>query len=193
MILITGAKGYIGRNLHIPNSICIDKEVEITRLNQLQRGQIEGIIHLAAISRVKMCEINPVQAVNTNVTGVTSMLELARRKKAWVIFVSSIEAINSIYGLTKKFGEELCKYYAHKYGIRVVVVRLGDVVGKDNHPTKAIPTLRVRIKDGKPIVLMKPKQKFHLLHIDTVTMTLQNIVNKMKEAYESKSKITIEE
>lgn len=195
MILITGGKGYIGRNLSIANSQSIDREIEITELHQQERGQVEGIIHLAAISRVRHCEEDPVNASKTNVVGVTSMLELARRSNSWVVYISSIEAKEkrNIYGLTKWFGEELCRYYSERYGLRIVVLRLGDVIGKDNHPTKAIPKIDRLIKAGKNVILHNPKQLFHLLHIHTVNITLQNLVKELKVVHKSKSKIIVKE
>ncbi len=193
MILITGGKGYIGRNLNVPNSEKIDDEIDILNINRWCRGKLEGIIHLAAISRVKHCEANPIEALRVNVAGTGAMLELARREKAWVIFASSLEAenSNSIYALTKRFGEELCNYYSHRYGLEIVVIRLGDIIGKDNHSTKAIPTIESQIKKGKPVTIINPKQLFNLTHIEVVTMTLGDIVDSLKERYNSKSKIII--
>lgn len=113
VILVTGSRGLIGRHLIqiLARDGCEIREFDIRgperldirieqQLDDAMSG-IDGIVHLAAISRVVWAETRPDLVESINVGGLQKILEIAasRNKKPWVIFGSSRE----IYGNTDKF------------------------------------------------------------------------------------------
>ncbi|GAG77027.1 unnamed protein product, partial [marine sediment metagenome] len=153
-ILLTGSSGFIGSALKqlfeeksieiVPFDIKDNPISDVRDFNVLQSKTvgIDGIIHLAAVSRVKQAHENPLECIETNIGGIVNVLESARTllsedKRPWVIFASSREvygepaklpvyetsnrkAIN-VYGVSKLSGEELCKVYTEDYGLKTRV------------------------------------------------------------------------
>jgi uronate dehydrogenase len=102
---------------------------------------IEGIIHLGGFSVE-----GPWEAIlEANIIGTYNLFEAARRKGVErVVFASSNHAVgfyprharigtdvsvrpDSRYGVSKAFGEALGSLYAHKHGLRVLCLRIGNV------------------------------------------------------------------
>jgi nucleoside-diphosphate-sugar epimerase len=186
-ILITGSSGFIGSAL---KRLLEEKEVEIVtydvkenplddvrELSALQSKIIgvDGIIHLAAVSRVKLAYENPLECINTNIGGIANVLESARalfskNGHPWVIFGSSREvygepnnlpvvenstrkAIN-VYGVSKISGEELCKVYAENYGLKTRVLRFSNVyTGINDHLDRVIPKFILQAFNGEDLVI----------------------------------------
>jgi len=172
-ILLTGSSGFIGSAL---KQLLEENGIEVVHFDikdnilddvrdfsalQSKILDIDGIIHLAAVSRVKIAHENPLECVNTNIGGMINVLESARLIRTdnnypWVIFGSSREvygesailpvnesstrkAIN-VYGVSKLSGEELCKVYSKNYGLKVRVLRFSNVyTGKNDHLDRVIP------------------------------------------------------
>lgn len=105
---------------------------------------IEGIVHLGGVSVEDAWE--PI--LQSNIIGLYNLFEAARKKGVKrVVFASSNHAVgfyprqrkigidepvrpDSRYGVSKAFGEALGALYAHKHGIRVTSLRIGNVDDK---------------------------------------------------------------
>lgn len=99
----------------------------------------DTILHLGGMSVESTFEI----ILNSNIRGTYNVYEAARKTRARrVLFASSNHAIgfytretlldasaelrpDSIYGVSKGFGEILARYYFDKFGIETVCVRIG--------------------------------------------------------------------
>lgn len=94
---------------------------------------IDTIFHLASLLSF-VAEENPQLAWEVNMSGLTNVLETARKQGCAIFFPSSIGAFgpstphdntpqdtiqrpNTMYGITKVTGELLCDYYYRKYSV----------------------------------------------------------------------------
>jgi uronate dehydrogenase len=102
---------------------------------------VDGIVHLGGISIERPWE----EILNANIVGCYNVFEAARRHGVKrVVFASSNHAVgfyprrrrigvetpvrpDSRYGVSKAFGEALGALYAHKHGLRVTCLRIGNV------------------------------------------------------------------
>ena len=105
-ILVTGSSGLIGRKLV---AVLLAEGLQVVRYD-LSTGQdicdpvqmtqalagCDGVIHLAAVSRVAWGETDPSLCRHVNVTGTAVLLQalLAQPKAPWIVFASSRE----VYG-----------------------------------------------------------------------------------------------
>jgi len=157
-ILVTGSSGLIGtaiRSLLASKGIetvCLDLKAQgascgdICNKEDVRRlmAGVDGVIHLAAVSRVVWGQKNPELCWETNVTGVQNVLDAAREasSRPWVISASSREVYGeaehlpvsedmplrpvNIYGRSKAEGERLVAEAA-KAGMRASPLRLSNV------------------------------------------------------------------
>ena len=186
-ILITGSSGFIGSSLNaflesqgheiVSFDMKSNPKEDVRDLNYLlsRSEDVEGIIHLAAISRVKIAQEDPLTCVQTNIGGTINILETARyyeveKKHPWVIFGSSREvygespilpvtedsprnAIN-IYGVSKITGEDMCKIYSRYYGLKTRVLRFSNVyTGLKDQLDRVIPKFILQALDNKNLVI----------------------------------------
>ncbi len=96
---------------------------------------VDIVIHAAALKHVDLMEYNPIEAVSTNITGATNILDAAiDRNVSKVIALSTDKAVNpiNIYGATKLVSDKLFRG-AHAYGGQsgpaFIIVRYGNVMG----------------------------------------------------------------
>lgn len=113
-------------------------------LSRAAKGSAK-IYHLAALSSVPKSFENPKLDFQINVAGTVSILEVARRLDAKVVFTSSSTVYGvakivptpeghpalpiSFYGLSKHAAEQYCQAYHETYGLPVVSLRLFNVYG----------------------------------------------------------------
>ncbi len=110
------------------------------------RGNLTGIIHLAAVVSIEEARQNPLRALRVNVEGTLNVLEAARRLDVETVVYASSAAVYgeprylpvdeahprspaNFYGDTKLMGEMLVERYAADYGIRTVSLRYFNVYG----------------------------------------------------------------
>jgi FlaA1/EpsC-like NDP-sugar epimerase len=115
---------------------------------------IDYIFHMAALKHVPVCEEHPQEAIKTNITGTSNIVNAAienRIKK--VIDVSTDKAVEpvNLYGMTKSVGEKLIIQANDLTDYtKFVCIRGGNVMGSNG---SVIPYFIEQIKAGGPITI----------------------------------------
>jgi UDP-2-acetamido-2,6-beta-L-arabino-hexul-4-ose reductase len=172
-ILVTGAKGFVGKNLVAElrnrnySTICeFDLDSDPNMLDQYTQD-CNFVFHLAGINRPK-----DQSEFMTGNFGFTSELLQSLKKhdnKSPILITSSIQAaLDSPYGLSKKAGEELIFEYSRETGVKVFVYRLPNIFGKWCMPNynSAVATFCNNIANGFPISISDPEVLMNLVYID---------------------------
>ncbi len=174
-ILVTGAKGFIGKNL--VSALCRNPEHEIfsfdidsteAELNHYIH-EAEVIIHLAGINRPK--DPSEFVAGNTQFTHSLCEILLNSKKNVRVILSSSIQAeLDNPYGNSKRLAEDELKQYALQSKGEGIVYRLPNVFGKWCRPNynSVTATFCHNIARGIPIEISDPSRELNLVYVDDV-------------------------
>ena len=111
MIIVTGAKGYIGSVLmkKLPEAIGTDIDTWDIRKSIVPDENITCVVHLAALVRVGESVEKPQEYYDTNVTGTLNVIKAFPNAK--FIFASTGAAFtpDSPYGHSKVMGEQMIK------------------------------------------------------------------------------------
>jgi len=164
------------------------------RMRQMLEGPVDGVIHLAAISRVAWGEADPALCHAINVEGTRILAEAMRERApdAWLLFASSrevygdpdrplvreddpLEPVNH-YGRSKLEGEHVVAA-ARDAGMRTAIVRLCNVYGaREDHPDRAVPSLVTRAAAGEPLTLTGGDCYFDFVHVRDVVSGILRLV-----------------
>lgn len=189
-ILVTGAKGFIGRNLietlynikmGKDKSWGMDSDLIIYEydlgtdptLLDVYCKNADFVFHLAGVNRPQNVE----EFMEGNF-GFTSVLLDTLKKydnKCPIMISSSIQAaLANPYGESKKAGEDLLFHYSKETGARVYVYRFPNVFGKWCRPNynSAIATFCNNIAHDLPIKVNDPSVNMTLVYIDDVVAEL---------------------
>ena len=187
-ILITGANGFVGKNLCASlESIRSGKDRTRPELNvdELYRYDIDTdpalldeycakadfVFHLAGVNR----PTDPADFMRGNFGFTSELLETLKKhgNKCPVMISSSIQATcigryDSDYGRSKKAGEELVFAYGEETGAKVLVYRFPNLFGKWCRPNynSAVATFCHNIANNLPITVSDPAVRLELLYID---------------------------
>ena len=174
-ILITGANGFIGKNLiaELKNRgyttiLPFTKETENSLLEKFCK-EAEFVFHLAGVNRPK----DEKEYMEGNF-GITLKLLKTLKKhnnNCPVLFSSSIHADQDTpYGRSKKEAEKLLFKYSEETGAKVLVYRLPNVFGKWCRPNynSVIATFCYNIARDLPITVHDPNVTLKLVYIDDV-------------------------
>ena len=199
-ILVTGAAGFVGRNLveNLRNirdgknrnrpALSITEIYEYTREStpeNLERycTDCDFVFHLAGVNRPK----DPAEFREGNFGFASQLLDALKKQgnRCPVMLSSSLQATlagrfgTSEYGLSKKAGEELFFGYAAETGAEVLVYRFPNLVGKWVRPNynSAVGTFCHNIAHDLPIMVNDPSVELELLFID-------DLVEEMYDALE---------
>lgn len=167
--LITGANGFIGKHLkgkHFQGDVSSYEE-----LWEQSKG-CSGIIHLAAESNKRECEAEPLRCIETNLVGAYNVLEVALNQNLWVLFISTFQVTEvNLYGISKLFGEELCRLYRAK-GVNLKILRLPIVYGPNDRDYKVVTKIIKQVKNGiEPLV---EDRSFNFMYVDDVARRIEN-------------------
>lgn len=173
-VLITGGAGFIGSEL---GKFLLEKGHSVRLLDNLEYGysanfednvhlkgsfilrdvrqpwgaamfkDVDVVFHLAGISSLPECEVNPGKAFDVNCTAVANLLSACRMSHVKRFILASTSAVyenttadaslsesasvapNLIYATTKYCAEQICKAYAQNYDMDVVICRFFNVFG----------------------------------------------------------------
>ena len=174
-ILITGARGFIGKNLIAElknrkyNDIYeYDIDTDPALLDEYA-GDCDFVFHLAGVNRPK----DESEFMTGNFGFTDTLLKKLKKagNKAPVLITSSIQAeLDNPYGKSKKAGEDLMFSYSEETGSKVYVYRLPNVFGKWCRPgyNSAVATFCNNIAAGLPIRVNDPSVVMKLVYIDDV-------------------------
>ena len=121
---------------------------------------IDVVFHCAAMKRIEVCEVNPIEAVKTNVLGTENVVMAAKEKGIKkLISISSdkgVEPVN-VYGMTKAIQEKIVT--AEGYNC----VRYGNVFGSRG---SVVPLFIEQAKMGGPVTVTDPEMTRFILTTD---------------------------
>ena len=188
-ILVTGAKGFVGKNLcaqlnniregknksygDLTISEVFEYDIDST-LEQLESycQSCDFVFNLAGVNRPQ----NQEEFMQGNFGFASTLLDMLKKYKNTcpVMISSSIQATlagrfgNSEYGKSKKAGEELMFEYAQETGAKVLVYRFPNLFGKWCRPNynSAIATFCHNIANDLPIQVNDRSVEMELLYID---------------------------
>lgn len=180
-ILVTGAKGFIGKNLVAElknrgyNTIFeFDRDTDITVLDEYCR-HANFVFHLAGVNRPN----DQTEYMDGNVGFTSELLESLEKNgnTCPVMMSSSIQAeLENPYGKSKKAGEYLLFTHSKNTGARVLIYRLPNVFGKWCRPNynSVIATFCFNITRNIPIQISDTSTVMSLVYIDDVVNELIN-------------------
>ena len=187
-ILITGSSGFIGKHLikKIPRyNIPIEKNGKKIDLRDkekvLKLKKVNTVIHLAGKTPYSK-KLSNNEIFEHNILGTLNILEYCISKKVEkLIFVSSYIYGNSknnpinekhivqphnTYTKSKYLAEELCKNYAKKFGIKLIILRPFNLFGNLQKKGFLISNIIEAIKNNSSISITNKNNKRDYLHID---------------------------
>ena len=199
-VLITGAGGFVGRNLaenlkNIRDGKDSTRNLEISAVFEYDLDTGTGLLeeycrkadfvfHLAGVNRAQ----NPEEFMRGNRDFTETLLNTLRacRNTCPVMLASSVQATlvgryDSEYGRSKLAGEELLFAYGEETGTRVLVYRVPNLFGKWCRPNynSVVATFCYNIAREFPVVLNDKDMQVELLYID-------DLVGEMLDALEGR-------
>lgn len=190
-ILVTGAHGFIGKNLCSHLRLLEGTTVlEFTRdnnLNDLSQliDAADFIFHIAGVNRPK--DELEFKEHNTQLTEEIIKLLDEKGKKTPILVTSSVQAtMDNPYGLSKRAAENALLAWHEKSGAPVYLYRLPGVFGKWCRPNynSVVATFCNNIANGLPVKISDPAHTITLTYIDDV---IKDFVQHLKPEHVSES------
>lgn len=188
-ILVTGANGFVGKNLcaeldnirtgkakcygglQIDEVFRYDVDNTLDDLDNYCKS-CDFVFNLAGVNRPKSND----EFMQGNFGFASTLLETLKKRgnKCSVMLSSSQQASltgrfgNSEYGRSKKAGEDLFLQYSAQNGVRVKIFRFPNLFGKWCRPNynSAVATFCNNIANDLPVQVNDPKTELELLYID---------------------------
>jgi UDP-glucose 4-epimerase len=213
-ILVTGSEGLIGRTLcallatrghevvHMDIAIAdnVQHDIVDTRAVVAHLEGCDGVIHLAACSRVVWGERDPFKCALTNVYGTLGIVAAARNleRKPWVLFASSREVYGdttgtpvredaprnprNTYAYTKALGEDIV-LGARAHGLQTGIARLSGVYGDaHDHPDRVVPAFARAAAVGDRITVHGSAKTFDFVHVTDAARGLLLLAEQLAQA-----------
>jgi len=186
-ILITGAGGFVGRNLvatlhamGCKDLLLFEKDDTVETLADYCR-RAAFVVHLAGINRPK----DPSEFYSGNAGLTDTMLRLLAEagNQAPVLVTSSIQAaLDNDYGKSKKQAEDAIFAHGQATGAPVYVFRMEGVFGKWCRPNynSVVATFCHNIARGLPIEVRDPAYELPLVYIDDVVSCILDAMQEGK-------------
>jgi UDP-2-acetamido-2,6-beta-L-arabino-hexul-4-ose reductase len=201
-ILVTGAEGFVGKNLiaslynirdgkdKTRPDIQIDEVYKYDRNDSIELldhycANCGFVFHLAGVNRPK----DPSEFMEGNLGSLSILIDTLKKHQNFcpIMLSSSLQAtltgryIESEYGKSKLVGEETLFDYAKETGAKVFVYRLPNLFGKWSRPNynSAVATFCNNIANDLPIQINDRNMELELLYID-------DLVTEMLDALEGK-------
>lgn len=201
-VLITGADGFLGKNLQLRlrerkdiSVRCFTRKNPITQLPELVKD-VDFVFHLAGVNRPE----NPQEFVsgNTDLTlTLCQYVEAAAHKVGKpisILFSSSIQAtLENAYGRSKLEAEQVLVSLGQDALVPTFIYRLPNVFGKWCRPNynSVVATFCHNISHNLPIKINDSSAPMTLVYIDDVIDSFVNHLDVVTSAVEKNSYLSV--
>ncbi len=183
-VLVTGAKGFIGRNLCVTlrerKDVTLHESDIDTPADELSRfiSEADVVYHLAGVNRPK----DPSEFETGNAGSIENLVALAEAKgrAPTLVVTSSIQAkLDNPYGVSKLHGEQVAASYGERSGAPVYVFRLANAFGKWSRPfyNSVIATFCHQATHAEPFRIDDPVKEIDFVYIDDIVASLVGILD----------------
>ncbi|MBQ7563647.1 MAG: NAD-dependent epimerase/dehydratase family protein [Lachnospiraceae bacterium] len=192
-MLVTGAKGFIGKNLvaELKNRDPFEVfEYDLGSTSEelsLYCAECDFVFHLAGVNRPK----DPADFMKGNCGFLEEVVSLLKKNgnPAPLLISSSIQAaLENPYGESKLAAEELLLSYTKETGAPVFIYRLPNVFGKWCRPNynSVVATFCYNIAHSLPIRIDNEETELSLIYIDDVVeLFLSRLYEVIEASFES--------
>ena len=172
-IMITGAKGFMGKNLRAAllcrredEVLDVDQQTDPLEMDEYCR-KADFVFHLAGVNR----PLEEIEFMKGNRDFTAMLLESLKKhgNRCPVMLSSSIQAaLDNPYGQSKRAAEELLFHYGEETGASVLVYRFPNVFGKWSRPdyNSVVATYCHLAARGMPLRVDDPEAVLKLVYID---------------------------
>lgn len=180
-LLVTGAGGFVGRNLCAALRYALPEETEIYECHrdsserELERwcSDCDFVFHLAGVNRPD----DPAEFIAGNVGFTARLLEMLKEQGNLcpVLLASSVQAVlDTEYGKSKREAEQLVFTHGKESGASVLVYRLPNLFGKWCRPdyNSVVATFCRNAVHGLPLRVDDPDKELTLAYIDDLVEEL---------------------
>ncbi len=187
-VLITGANGFLGKNLQLHLAerndvevVCFTREHSVDELPELLNG-VGFVFHLAGINRPQ----DPAEfaAGNTDLTvglcaAVAGVAETTGRKLPVVFSSTTQAALSNPYGASKRAAEDALFALQRQHNVPVHVFRLPNVFGKWCVPNynSAVATFCHNVARDLQIKVNDPAAPLTLVYVDDVLQRFIQLID----------------
>ncbi|WP_300620548.1 NAD-dependent epimerase/dehydratase family protein [uncultured Fusobacterium sp.] len=187
-VLVTGAKGFIGKNFlerlsRVENLVIHSFDIE-NKIDDLEEyiDRIDFIFHLAGINRPE----NPEEFYKGNRDTIKELINLIEKRelKIPILVTSSIQVDrDNDYGRSKLQGEMFLREYSERNNVPVYIYRLPNVFGKWCRPNynSVIATWCHNIANDLDIQISDRNISLNFVYIDDVVNTFTDHILEIKE------------
>lgn len=173
-VLVTGANGFIGKNLlvHLRENgvepVLFTHDMPLSDLTEAL-VDVDFVFHFAGVNRPK--DTSEFAEGNTELTEQLCQLIRAAGRQIPVLYTSSMQAeANNPYGMSKLAAEDALVSLEKDTGSPVYLYRLPNVFGKWSRPNynSAVATFCYNIANDFPIQIDDPAAPVRLVYVDDV-------------------------
>jgi UDP-2-acetamido-2,6-beta-L-arabino-hexul-4-ose reductase len=184
-IVITGADGFIGKNLNLRlRELGYSEIIGITRSTPADAADAafaaaDFVFHLAGVNRPQ--DQKDFETGNISLTEKICALLAASGRRAGLVLSSSTQALlKNPYGESKLGAEAAAQRYGADTGAVVHVFRLTNVFGKWARPNynSAVATFCHNMTRGLPITVNDPSARLNLVYVDDVVQAMIDCLSK---------------
>ena len=184
-LLITGAKGFLGKNLietlraeSSHEILAVGRDTSFDTLSGYT-AECDFVFHLAGVNRPE----NEEDFYKGNAGFTEELIDSlsAHDRKVPILFSSSTQAgLNNAYGTSKRMAEEKLFLYGKENAVPVYVLRLPNIFGKWSRPeyNSVVATFCHHIARDLPIRMDDPNSILRLTHVDDVVKLFLRILEK---------------
>lgn len=201
-VLITGANGFIGKNLQLHLAVrkdvqvvCFTRSDDVAQLPAMLQG-VDFVFHLGGVNRPQ----DPTEFVSGNVDLTKALCQAVAAvaesvgNRVPIVYTSSTQAgYDNPYGQSKRGAEDALVAVAHSNQVPVHIFRLPNVFGKWCKPNynSAVATFCHNISRDLPIQINDPAAPVTLVYVDDVIESFLQLMDGADAAVDTHNFATV--